>query len=83
MKKKRCRTQKIITLWQGLNCEKDGVSLGKGNRKEYYVQEGTKLMQNQKKFTMQSNFCIIHGIMRMTSYHHLQLVTSHASVSKI
>ena len=63
----------MITLWQGLNIEKDWVSSGKGNRKQYYVQEGTKFMQNQKNITMQSYFCIIHGIMRMTSYHHLQL----------
>ena len=48
----------------------------------YYVL-GTKFMQNQKNITMQSYFCIIHGIMKMTSYHHLQLIMSHTSVSKI
>ena len=31
-----------------INCKKDWVSSGKGNRKQYYVQEGTKFMQNQK-----------------------------------
>ena len=32
------------------------MSSGKGNRKQYYVQEGTKFMQNQKNITMQSYF---------------------------
>ena len=63
--------------------KKDWMSSGKGNRKQYYVQEGTKFIQNQKTITMQSCFCIIHRIMRMTSYHHLQLITSHTSVRKI
>ena len=39
-KKKKCRKQKMITLWHGLNCKKDWVSSGKGNRKQYYIQEG-------------------------------------------
>ena len=38
----------------------------KGNRKQYYIQECTKSMQNQKNITIQSFFCITHGIMRMT-----------------
>ena len=46
----------------------------KRNRKQYYIQEGTKFIQNQKNITIQSCFCIIHGITRMTSYHHLQLI---------
>ena len=48
-------------MWQRLNCKKDWVSAGKGNRKPYYVQEGTKFMQNWRNITMQSCFCIIHG----------------------
>ena len=79
-KKKKCRKQKMI---KGFNCKKDWVSSGKGNRKQYYIQEGTKSMQNQENIAMQSCFCIIHGKMRMTSYHHLQLITNHTSVSKI
>ena len=39
--------------------------------------EGTKFMQNQKNITIQSCFCIIHGIMKMTPYQHLQLIMSH------
>ena len=57
--------------------KKDWVLSGKGNRKQYYVQEGTKSMQNQKNITIQSCYCVIHGIMRMTSYQHLQLIMSH------
>ena len=72
----------MITLQQGLNCKKDWLSLGKGNRKQYYVQEGTKFIQNQKNITIQSYFCIIHGIMRMTSYHHLQPITSHTLLAR-
>ena len=48
MKKKKCRTQKMITLCQELNCKKDWVSSGRGNRKQYYIQESTKFIQNQK-----------------------------------
>ena len=66
-----------------IKLQKDWVSSGKGNRKQYYMQEGTKFMQNQKNITMQSYFCIIHGIMKMTTYHHLQLTMSNTSVSKI
>ena len=51
-----------------MKLQKDWVSSGKGNRKQYYEQEGTKFIPNQKNITMQSYFCIIHGIMRMTSY---------------
>ena len=36
-----------------------------------------------ENITMQSYFSIIHGIMKMTSYHHLQLIMSHTSISKI
>ena len=32
----------------------DWVSSGRGNRRQYYVQEGTKSMQNQKNITIQS-----------------------------
>ena len=49
-----------------INCKKDWVLSGRGNRKQYYVQEGTKYMQNQKDITIQSFCSIIHGIMRMT-----------------
>ena len=45
--------------------------------------EGTKVMKNQKNIIIQNCFCIIHGVIRMTSYHHLQLITCHTSVSKI
>ena len=48
-----------------------------------HVQEGTKFIQNQKNITMQSYFSIIHGIMKMTSYHHLQPIKNHTSISKI
>ena len=63
--------------------KRDWVSSGKGNRKQYYIQEGTKFIPNQKNITMQSYFCIIQGIMKMTSYYHLQFIMSHTSVSKI
>ena len=33
-----------------INCEKDWVLLGRGNRIQYYIQEGTKSVQNQKKY---------------------------------
>ena len=62
--------------------EEDMQNTENGKRKQYYIQEGTKFIQNQKNITIQSCFCIIHGIMRMTSYHHLQLIKSHTSVSK-
>ena len=55
----------------------------KRNKKLYYIQEGTKFIQNQKNITMQSYFCIIHGTMKMTSYHHLQPIMNHTSISKI
>ena len=55
------------------------MSSGGGNRKQYYVEEGTKFIQNQKNITMQSYFSIIHCIMKMISYHHLQLIMSHTS----
>ena len=42
-----------------------------------------KIHTEPENITMQSYFCIIHGIMRMTSYYHLQLIMSHTSVSKI
>ena len=42
-----------------------------------------KIHTEPENITMQSYFCIIHGIMKMTSYHHLQLIMSHTSVSKI
>ena len=66
-----------------IKCKKNWVSSGKGNRKQYYIQEGKKFIQNQKIITIQSYCCIIHRIMKMTSYHHLQLNMSHTSVSKI
>ena len=59
-----------------------GLGVIRKRKQQYYVQEGTKFMQNQRNITMQSCFCIIHGIMRMTSYHHLQLIMSHTSVSE-
>ena len=55
----------------------------KRKQEAYYIQEATKFMQNQRNITIQNCFCIIHGKMRMTSYHHLQLIMSHTSVSKI
>ena len=58
-------------------------SSGRENKKQYYVQEDTKFIQNQKYITMQSYFSIIHGIMKMTAYHYLQLIMSHTSISKI
>ena len=66
-----------------MKLQKDWVSSGKGNRKQYYEQEGTKFILNQKNITMQSYFCIIHRIMGMTTHYHLQLIMSHTSVSKI
>ena len=42
------------------------ITLGRRTRRQYYVQEGTKSMQNQKNITMQSFYSITHGIMRMT-----------------
>ena len=60
-----------------MKLQKYWVLSGKGNRKQYYVQEGTKFMQDQKNITIQSCCCIIHGIMRMTSYQHLQLIMSY------
>ena len=48
MNKKKCRTPKKITLWQRWNCKKDWVSSGRENKKQYYVQEDTKFIQNQK-----------------------------------
>ena len=42
-----------------------------------------KFIQSQKNITMQSYFSIIHGIMKVTSYHHLELIMSHTSISKI
>ena len=42
-----------------------------------------KIHAEPENITMQSCFCIIHGKMRMTSYHHLQRITSHTPVSKI
>ena len=53
------------------------------NRKQYYIQEGTKSIQNKRNITMQSYFSVICGIMKITSYHHLQLIMSHTSISKI
>ena len=41
-----------------------------------------KIYTEPKNITMQSYCCIIHGIMKMTSYHHLQLIMSYTSVSK-
>ena len=29
-----------------MNCKNDWVSSGRGNRRQYYIQEGTKSMQN-------------------------------------
>ena len=53
----------------------------KRNKRQYYVQEGTKFIENQKNITIQSCFCIIHGMMRMTPYHHF--TTYHeSSISK-
>ena len=49
-----------IKLW------KDWVLMERGNRRQYYMQEGTKSMQNQKNITIQSFCSITHGIMRMT-----------------
>ena len=58
--------QKMRILWERWNCNKDWVLSGRGNRRQYYVQEGTKSMQNQKNITIQSFSSITHGIMRMT-----------------
>ena len=44
----------------------DWVSSGRGNRKQYYVQEGTKSIQNQKNIIIQSFSSITHGMMKMT-----------------
>ena len=41
-----------------MKLQKDWVLLGRGNRRQYYVQEGTKSMQNQKNITIQSFFSI-------------------------
>ena len=41
------------------------------------AQEGTKFMQNQKNITIQTFFCVTHGIMRMTPYQHLQVIIHH------
>ena len=49
-----------------MKLQKDWVSLGRENRRQYYGQEGTKSMQNQTNITMQSFYSITHGIMRMT-----------------
>ena len=62
---------------------KDWVSSERENRKQYYVHECTKFIQNQKTITMQSYFSIIHAIMKMASYHHLQPIMSRTSISKI
>ena len=42
-----------------------------------------KIHTELENITKQSYFSIIHGIMKMTSYHHLQLIISHTSISKI
>ena len=49
-----------------IKLQKDWVLLGRGNRRQYYIQEGTKSMQNQKNITIQSLFPIAHGMMRIT-----------------
>ena len=49
-----------------MKLQKGWVLSGRGNRKQYYVQEGTKSMQNQKNISIQSFFFITHGIMRIT-----------------
>ena len=66
-----------IKLQKGL-----GV-IRKRKQKLYYVQEGTKFIQNQKNIITQSYFSTIHGIMKMTSYHHLQPIMNHTSISNI
>ena len=42
-----------------------------------------KIHAEPEKYYHAIYFCIIHGIMKMTLYHHLQLTVSHTSVSKI
>ena len=42
-----------------------------------------KIHTEPEKYYHAKLLCIIHGIMKMTSYHHLQLIMSHTSISKI
>ena len=45
----------------------------KGKQRSYITYKKVqKFIQNQKNIITQSYFSIIHGIMKMTSYHHLQ-----------
>ena len=67
-----------IKLRKGL-----GLGLERENKKLYYIQEGTKFIQNQKNIITQSYCSIIHGIMKMTSYYHLQPIMNHTSISNI
>ena len=49
-----------------MKLQRDWVSSGRGNSRQYYLQEGTKSMQNQRNITIQSFSSITYGIMRMT-----------------
>ena len=53
-------------------CHKDeitkriGCHQEKGNSRQYYIQEGTKSIQNQKNTIMQNFSSVTHGMMKMT-----------------
>ena len=70
-------TEDVNTEEEMQNTENDNsmtkIKLSKGlgvirkrNRKQFHIHVGTKSMQNQKNITIQSFFCITHGIMQMT-----------------